>query len=817
MLSYGSAHRRAKRRWLDTSCLRINFAPLLEAFMAPLRKPLVSAAVAMGLFGLPCVGMAQAAGGTGAPIATSPGARAIAAPILGGQANTTPGQESTLLEADTIERGESDDIIIATGNVTSRAQGRTIRADKITYNQRTGLVNASGNVTIVNADGSSQFADQLTLDDKLATGVAGNFTARLTGGAILAASAAVRREGVGNLLSNVIYTACQVCKDGKTKPTWIIRARRANQNEANETINYNDVVFEVKGVPVLYIPYFQHADPSVGRRSGLLQPKPGQSSRFGWFIEQPYLHVIDASSDVTITPLLSQYINPLLQVQYRRRFFSGNLELDGSVTREQFFRRRLPETRTLVSRKFGALDWRSHLFARAKFDINQNWSWGFGAETASDDLYLFRYKIASDGQPRGLIRPQTSRLMSEIFVQGQGEQFYVRSLAASFQDLIGAPGDPNSRRKDVPKVAPLFDVNYRLNFGPMNGRFDFNGSTVALNRTQGRLDSIRASAGAQWRGSAIVGNGIVMEPTAYVRADYFNYSAQTRSNFAGFTPLPAESFARAVGLVSLQASYPLIRPGTRFTATLEPKVNVTLASNATDQNRVRVEDARGFEMDSTSLFRSVSAAGNDQWDGGSRASIGLQAGIELNQNSAAPPRSPTRATVFLGRRFNADKDNFFSRASNLDRQNSDWVSEFDFKYQDTLSAGGRVRIDGETGNLVHSEAVARLRIWRTDTDLRYHDFASQTAGIGRTNSEIQGTTRFTVSKNLKLFAAINRNITDKATLYQAYGIIYGDECTDFRLFYERVGTRNRFIEPSNSIRFQIAFRTLGVLSDAPFD
>jgi LPS-assembly protein len=106
---------------------------------------------------------------------------------------------------------------------------------------------------------------------------------------------------------------------------------------------------------------------------------------------------------------------------------------------------------------------------------------------------------------------------------------------------------------------------------------------------------------------------------------------------------------------------------------------------------------------------------------------------------------------------------------------------------------------------------------RTETDLRYHDFAAQTAGPGRTNSEFQATTRFTVNKNFKLFAALNRNITDKATLYQAYGVIYGDECTDFRLFYERVGTRSRFIEPSNSIRFQIAFRTLGVLSDAPFD
>jgi LPS-assembly protein len=813
------ACRERPRSWWLRTCL-VPFGPesILERLMSPLRQPLLTAAVAIGLCGAPAAVWAQSTAPSDArrptsneaPIATSTASRAFALPALASPARDNQAPDSTLLEADTIERGESDDIIIATGNVTSRAQGRIIRADKIIYNQRTGIVNASGNVTIINPDGTSSFADQLTLDDQLATGVAANFTARLAGNALLASTAAVRREGVGNLLSNVIYTACEVCKDGKTKPTWILRARRANQNQKTETINYNDVVFEVKGIPVLYIPYFQHADPSVGRRSGLLQPKPGQSSRFGYFWEQPYLQVIDASSDITITPLISQYVNPLLQAQYRRAFFSGNLNLEGSVTRERFFGKR--------GEKFGDLEWRSHLFARAKFDINETWNWGFGAETASDDLYLFRYRIGSDGQPRGLIRPQTSRLMSEIFVQGQTENFYVRSLAASFQDLIGAPGDPNARRKNVPKVAPLFDVNYRLNWGPMNGRVDLLGSSVALSRTEGRLDSVRASVGAQWRGSTVLPSGIVIEPLVYARTDYFNYSAETRGlNGLLATPRPSDSFARGVGLVSVQASWPLARPGRRFNATLEPKINLTLASAASQQARVRVEDSSGFELDATSILRAAGASGYDQWESGGRASIGVSAGIDLVESGPSAARGPVRANVFLGRRFRAEAITSFSRASNLDRQNSDWVSEFDVSYRDVASLGGRLRFDGDTGRLLHTEAVARLKLWRTETDLRYHDFAVQAAGVTRENSEILGTTRLTVNKNIKLFASITRNITDRATLYQAYGLIYGDECTDFRFFVERVGTRNRFIEPSNSIRFQIAFRTLGVLSDAPFD
>jgi LPS-assembly protein len=809
------------RLWANaqTGLIPLRCESILEGAMGKMFAPVFASVVSLGLGGglsvLPTMGWAQTAPRTTPnvntpPVATTTASQALGLPGL----STAPAQsdepQSTLLEADTIERGESDDIIIATGNVTSRAQGRVIRADRMVYNQRTGIVNAIGNVVVLNPDGSSSFADQLTLDDELSTGVAGNFTSRLATGAVLASSAAVRREGVGNLLSNVIYTACQICKDGKTKPTWVIRARRANQNEANETINYNDVVFEVKGVPVLYVPYFQHPDPSVGRRSGFLQPKPGQSSRFGYFLEQPYLYVIDKSSDVTITPLISEYLNPLLQAQYRRSFFSGELNLDGSVTREKFFQKR--------GEKFGDLEWRSHLFARAKFDINETWNWGFGAETASDDLYLFRYRIASDGQARGLIRPQSSRLMSEVFVQGQTENLYVRSLAASFQDLVGAPGDPNGRRKNVPKVAPLIDINYRLNWGPMNGRLDLTGSAVALNRTEERLDSVRASAGVRWRGSQILPSGIVIEPMAMVRSDYFNYSAQTRGATGPLAlPLSSDAFGRAVGLVSVQASWPLQRRGNRFNATLEPQVALTYSSDADKQDRIRVEDTLGFELDATSVLRAPGAAGFDQWEEGGRISIGLNAGVDLIQSAPDQVRGPVRANIFLGRRFRDNSDARFDRASNLDRQNSDWVGQLNVTYRDIAQITGRLRFDDDSGRLVHSEVTARLKLWRTETDFRYHNFEREAAGVARENAEFTGTTRFTINKNFRLFTSISRNITDKATIYSAYGLIYGDDCTDFRLFYETVGTRNRFIEPSNSIRFQIAFRTLGVLSDAPFD
>jgi LPS-assembly protein len=262
--------------------------------------------------------------------------------------------------------------------------------------------------------------------------------------------------------------------------------------------------------------------------------------------------------------------------------------------------------------------------------------------------------------------------------------------------------------------------------------------------------------------------------------------------------------------------WPLIRPGNRFNLTLEPRMSLTVASEDDQQNRVRVEDALGFEMDATSLFRPLGAAGMDLWEPGSRVSLGVRAGIDVLPTSAANS-VPLRANAFLGRRIRTDDASAFSRASNLDRKESDWVGDFELRHGDYGSLNGRLRFDAETGKLVHTEALARLKLWRTETSLRYHEFDSGTAGPSRANKELQGSVILTLNKNFKLFGALYRDFNSDTNLRSAYGLIYGDDCTDFRIFYEELGTRNRFIEPSQSIRFQIAFRTLGELSDAPFD
>lgn len=88
-----------------------------------------------------------------------------------------PGQ--LYMEADLIIRDERNKITTARGGIIVRYQQRTLRANELVYNENTGAMRAKGDTSIVNADGTVEYADEVLLDDQMKAGVATGFAARL--------------------------------------------------------------------------------------------------------------------------------------------------------------------------------------------------------------------------------------------------------------------------------------------------------------------------------------------------------------------------------------------------------------------------------------------------------------------------------------------------------------------------------------------------------------------------------------------------------------------------------------------------------------
>ena len=74
-------------------------------------------------------------------------------------------------------------------------------------------------------------------------------------------------------------------------PLWQIRAARIIHDQLAEEFYFEDATFEFLGMPILYLPFFSQADPTVKHKSGFLLPDVGSSTYLGSFVKIPVLRL----------------------------------------------------------------------------------------------------------------------------------------------------------------------------------------------------------------------------------------------------------------------------------------------------------------------------------------------------------------------------------------------------------------------------------------------------------------------------------------------------------------------------------------------
>lgn len=733
-----------------------------------------------------------------AAVAISAGSAAYAqqapvAPPAPTPASTAPEDEDIILQADSIEEDQDTRVVTASGNVEIRIGDRAMLADRIVYDRNNETMRAQGNVQITDGTGQVQFADEIEADEDFRNGFATRFSARLAANGLLAASSAVRTDSTKNAMEQVVFTNCPICIEQNRDPTWVLRSRRAMLDQDDQMITYQDAVLEIVGVPVLYVPWFAHPDPNSERRSGLMTPDLGISSKIGPFYEQPYYIAISESEDMTVSPMVSANVNPLVKVDYRKRFFSGFIQAESSFTHDQDF--------NSDGDQFGDDTWRSHLYASGRFNINKDWTWGFGIERQTDDLYDKRYDIDGEDELRGLVASQPRQLLTQVYATGQEPDFYFEAGTFIFQGLRAGEDDAQ-----IPKVAPSVFAEKIFDFGPNGGQLATDFSAVGLFRDltatlpngQMVLDTARASATADWRAQYVVGPGFVVEPFGLGRGDVYHVDAGDGSG--------EKDISRILGVAGAQVSYPLINRGKDMDLIVEPIAMIAYGTPSANNDGIPNEDSLVFEADETNLFKPNAVSNYDLWEGGARASIGVSATARIGKD--------IELTTLVGKRWREDSDPAFNDLSNLAGEESDYVASVRADISNIFNVGARFRVDEEY-EVKRMDVDAGANIWRLSGNARYFKVAENASGVEDEGLVWRG--QFKVDKNWAAIIEQTRNITQKDDIRLALGISYTDECSFFQLAYERSGSRDRTLGPSESIRFLFVLTGLGGVSDADTD
>lgn len=734
-------------------------------------------------------------------------------PSFAQQAATPPGQAA--VSADGLEPGEmymeADEVIhddkakvsTARGSVEIRYDGRTLRADRLVYEQGPGVIRAYGNVQIINDDGTVENADEFTLDDEMKAGVAQGFSARLGQNIKLASASAVRRNENIQELSRAIYTPCEICaKDGSPKkPTWSISAERVVQDKKRRIVYYRNARIRILGAPVLFLPVFWHADPQAKRSSGFLTPNISGSDRRGLSYEQPYLWVISPSSDLIVSPQFNSKVNPFLNGQLRKRFYSGDVDFRFGYTHDKDF--------DGEGRKFGRATSRSYILGRGEFHINDDWRWGFTAERASDDLIFDKYEVNKVFIGRGPYIADDRRLISQLYTIRQTDRSYFSMAGMTVQGL--RPGDID---RTFPVIAPLIEGHYEPRGTFAGGRLRAHVSAVALDRDQSPsntaarlpgLDSRRITGELDWRRAITTTGGVKIEPFANGRADAYSLGdiltgvgSATRS----------KSMSRTMGIVGADISYPLYRRWRASTVVVEPLAQIALSPNvkpisvgvnSVGQPIYLNEDSVAFEFDETTLFRANKFPGYDLYEDGLRANVAGRASVLWDDGR--------RASFLLGRSFRTEVNNIFSDRTGLREKASDWIVAADAQPRPGLSLFARARLDSDDLAIRRLETGANVYTKRGSGFVRYLTDDFDINGARRENLDIGGDVL--VTRNWGLTAYGNRDIGQKAWVIRDVGVFYKDDCLRVDVVYRKEDTVIGRLGPSESVSVRLTLATLG--------
>jgi LPS-assembly protein len=793
-----------------------------------LRHRLLAGAAAVALTSLAGAAQAQQAPATVTP--AGPGPDGLTA-------------SAVYLEADSASR--SGDVISAEAagadRVLARFQGATLRAGAVRYDLGLGIASADRQVEFTDPDGNVVFASHLELGSDLKAGVAVDFATRFLNGASLMAATAVRRSANVNELNYVLFTPCPICdtEGNPREPSISIQAENVVQDEDLRAILYRNAVFRVGGVPVFYLPFFAHPDPTVERASGFLVPTPSYDEGRGLSLEIPYLQVMSPSEDWLISPQFNTDVAPLLNLQWRRRFADGMIVARGGYTYERSFGDfDLDGDGDAESNvKFGDRTSRSYFLGHGRFDPDGPWRWGFTVERVSDKTLFDRYDIREPYQDNGLYYGDQRRLISQLFAERQTARSYLSVAAFDLQSLRVTRFDPvtpalNEFEADgaLPVVAPLLEARWEPAGPVLGGRLRLRGSAVSLYRddyvggpvlrpqiiptgpTPGLpgVDSRRISGQAEWRRTLISPLGVRWEPFVDVRADFYSVG-----DLPPMLGLEEDAISRGRATAGLDISYPLFRrvgPGADLI--LEPMAQLSASTTSDLDPRIPIEDSQTLELDESSLFRTDRFPGYDLYEGGPRLTVGGRATLRWDEGR--------QASLFIGRSYRAEEEPAFLTPvpdlpaqlydpTGLAAQTSDWVVQGSFSPSDRIRGWGHATIDS-SGEIRRAEATIDGRWGRRNlATVNYIiDRSNPLSGpLNRNYEFVQLSGQQFVYGNWGVAASGIADLERDLITRSEVGLLFDDDCFRFEIGYRRDNTRVRPTGPSEGLYVRLNLATFG--------
>ena len=570
-------------------------------------------------------------------------------------------------------------------------------------------------------------------------------------------------------LEDARYTTCEVGVDD-----WYIKTKELNLNSYTESGVAKNAYIEIKGVPILYTPWIGFSY-SNQRKSGLLAPTYGTTSKNGLEISIPFYWNISPDMDATLTTRTLSRRGVQLQGEFRyfEDTFSGidNLEYLPS------------DNQSGENRYYASL--------KHQHNLGSGWSAGYNLEKVSDDQYF------SDLSTR-IVTTSRINLPQQFNIDYENETWRFNGLAQKFQTL-DKQSYPYERLPQMTLTGSQYfgDVNTSLYTQFVTFENNIN---APVKPTGNRLTLYPSISLPMNKSYGYITPKIGIHHTSYRLNNIANNLASQQ---------------RTLPIASLDGGLFFDRDfkiSTRnYTQTIEPRLLYVYIPN-TKQSDIPVFDASISDLNFSTLFRENQYTGNDRINNANQLSLALTTRLIESDTGIQ------RLSASIGQRYYfADQKVALPTETLRKSDTSDivvglttylktnWNVNAFWQYNTADSASARTtvasRYTPEPGKALNLSYTYRQDTSGTNVSngINQFDFSGQWPlgqgwyGIGRANYSIQ----------------------EKHIIETLAGVEYNAGCWQTRTVIQRVSTATA--SPTYALFFQIELGGLASIGTDPLD
>lgn len=542
-------------------------------------------------------------------------------------------------------------------------------------------------------------------------------------------------------LKGARLTTCEAGVDD-----WYIKAGELELDDYTQSGSAKNAYVEFKGVPLLYTPYMNFSFNNQ-RKSGLLAPTVGSTSRSGFEVFTPYYWNIRPDMDAT---LATRYLSKRgLQVSGEFRYLD---ESYSGISSLEYLNQDNLSNQNRYYANF------SH-----RHQFTPNWSAGYNIEKVSDDQYF------SEMSTR-IISTSRVNLPQEGFVNYQDEVWNFNALAQKFQTL----DELSFPYERLPQLTLTGNKEWQYANGELFSQwtyFDRNSQAPVL-PTGSRFVAYPSVSVPFTSSYGFITPKLGLHTSSYQLNDNnFNVNGSVVSSNSLSRTLPI--FSLDSGLFFDRESTFLDTP---YIQTFEPRLFYVYIPHD-DQSRFPVFDTALADLNMTTLFTENQFTGNDRVNNANQVSLAFttryidsDTGIE-------------RVSATLGQRyFFDDQKVFLPGAARDNRTSSDMIGGFTARLSNQWKLDAFWQYDPDASRMARSNLLARYNPEPgklLNMGYRYtQEFLEQinVSGQWPMNNGWYGVGRF------------NYSLRDKSMIESLAGLEYDAGCWQARAVVQRVET-----------------------------